>query len=90
MRTSKNMKKTEETLENQCEFCKKVFKRESSIVNHTCEGKRRWLDKDLQSNRIGFQTWLVFYEKNTMAKKPRTYNDFIKSPYYLAFVKFGN
>lgn len=89
MRTSKNMKKTEETLENQCEFCKKVFKRESSIVNHTCEGKRRWLDKDLQSNRIGFQTWLVFYDKNTMAKKPRTYSDFIKSPYYLAFVKFG-
>lgn len=86
------MKKKEETLEleNQCEFCKKVFKRNASIISHICETKRRWLDKDIQSNRIGFQTWLVFYEKNTMAKKPKSYADFIKSPYYLAFVKFGN
>lgn len=84
------MKDNLETNDNVCEFCNKVFKRESSLVSHLCEQKRRWQDKDTQSNRIGFQTWLLFYKKNTANKKTKTYLDFIKSPYYLAFVKFGN
>lgn len=84
------MKKKEEISDNECEFCNKIFKRESAILTHLCEKKRRWQEKDLQSNRIGFQTWLIFYKKNTATKKTKTYIDFIKSPYYLAFVKFGN
>lgn len=84
------MKDNLETPDNVCEFCEKHFKRESSIISHLCEPKRRWQDKDKQSNRIGFQTWLLFYKKNTANKKTKTYFDFIKSPYYLAFVKFGN
>jgi hypothetical protein len=73
-----------------CDFCKREFLRETTIAKHICESKRRWLDKDLQGNRIGFQSWLQFYKKNTATKKAKTYEDFIKSAYYIAFVKFGN
>lgn len=73
-----------------CEFCKAEFARESTILKHICESKRRWLQKDLQGNRIAFQAFVQFYKKNSASKKQKTYEEFIKSPYYSAFVKFGN
>lgn len=60
------------------------------MMSHLCESKRRWQDRDLPGNRIGFQTWLEFYRKNTTSKKQKTYTDFTKSAYYIAFVRFGN
>jgi len=60
------------------------------MIKHLCENKRRWQDKDLPGNRIGFQSWLEFYKKNTASKKQKTYIDFSKSAYYIAFVKFGH
>lgn len=86
---SNNTKKTAATKEFGCEFCGRTFLRESTVFNHICESKRRWQDKDKQGNRIGFQSWLQFYTKNTATKKKRDYTDFIKSSYYIAFVKFG-
>lgn len=84
------MKKNSETKsEYSCEFCNREFQRETTMMKHLCENKRRWQDKDLPGNRIGFQCWLQFYVKNTATKKKRTYLDFIKSSYYLVFVKFG-
>jgi len=73
-----------------CDFCKREFSRESTIARHICENKRRWMYKDLHGNRIGFQSWLQFYKKNTATKKAKTYEDFVKSAYYIAFVKYGN
>jgi hypothetical protein len=85
------MKKTAATEKKfSCEFCSREFLRETTMVKHLCENKRRWQDKDLPGNRIGFQSWLQFYVKNTATKKTRTYLDFIKSSYYLVFVKFGH
>lgn len=87
------MKKTEvidKPLKYGCDFCGRDFARESTIMKHICESKQRWLSKDLKGNRIGFQAWLEFYKKNTSTKKQKTYEDFIKSAYYTAFVKFGN
>lgn len=72
-----------------CDFCGRTFLRESTIAKHLCEYKQRWMNKDLQGNRIGFQAWLQFYKKNSNTKKKRTYEEFIKSAYYTAFVKFG-
>lgn len=87
----KNTKKTLETsTEFSCDFCKKSFQREEAMLKHICEPKRRWQDKDLTGNRLGFQVWQQFYVKNTATKKVRTYEDFAKSAYYIAFVKFGN
>jgi hypothetical protein len=44
----------------------------------------------MPGNRIGFQSWLEFYKRNTTSKKQKTYQDFAKSAYYIAFVKFGH
>jgi hypothetical protein len=74
-----------------CEFCKREFVRERTLISHLCEQKQRWQNKDQKGNRLGFQSWLQFYSKNSMSKKKnKTYEEFIKSPYYIAFVKFGN
>lgn len=92
MKKSNSTKKTEEIdkpLKYGCDFCGRTFARETTIGKHICEYKNRWLNKDLQSNRIGFQAWMQFYQKNTATKKKKTYEDFIKSAYYAAFVKFG-
>lgn len=91
IKISKTTKKTPVTKsEFTCDFCNKSFQREMTMMKHICEPKRRWQDKDLVGNRIGFQTWLEFYTKNSTSKKKRTYIDFTKSAYYLVFVRFAN
>lgn len=72
-----------------CEFCKRSFVQEQSFLKHICEYKHRWLEKDRRGNQIGFQCYLEFYKKHSTSKKERTYEDFIRSAYYTAFVKFG-
>lgn len=87
------MKKTEaidKPLKYGCDFCGREFARETTIAKHICEYKQRWVNKDLPGVRIGFQSWVQFYQKNTSAKKTKSYDEFIKSAYYTAFVKFGN
>jgi len=71
-----------------CEHCKRTFVRESTMLKHMCEQKRRWLDKDRPSNRIGFNAYAQFYKKN-YSSKAKTYDDFMRSNYFTAFVKFG-
>ncbi len=73
-----------------CEFCAGEYLRESTLLTHMCESKRRWMNKDLQGNRIAYQAFVQFYKKNSSSKKTKTNEEFIKSPYYTAFVKFGN
>lgn len=91
IKTLKTTKKNSETKsEFSCEFCNRSFQRETTMIKHLCENKRRWQDKDLPGNRIGFQAWLNFYAKNTGTKKKKSYTDFTKSAYYIAFVKFGH
>lgn len=91
MMTLSSMKKIEETDKTTygCEFCGRKFLRESTILKHICEYKHRWLEKDKPCNRVGFQAWIQFYKKNSTSKKTKTYEEFIKSAYYGAFVKFG-
>ena len=43
-----------------CDFCGRTFLRETTVAKHLCEYKQRWMNKDLQGNRIGFQAWLQF------------------------------
>lgn len=92
MKTLNSTKETEETSKPKygCEFCGRSFLRESTVLKHICEYKHRWLEKDRPGNRLGFQAWLQFYKKNSASKKQKTYEEFIKSAYFTAFVKFGN
>ena len=80
---------TDNPLKYGCEFCKREFARESTVAKHICEYKHRWLEKDRRGNQIGFQAWLQFYKKNTGSRKHNTYEEFIRSAYYIAFVKYG-
>lgn len=85
------MKKTEEiNTDYKCEFCNRKFIREKTLLTHMCENKNRWLDRDRRGNQIGFQSFVQFYQKHSAAKKVKTYEEFIKSAYYIAFIKFGN
>ena len=87
-----SMNENLETVKKQygCEFCGRTFVRESTVLKHICEYKHRYLARDKQGNRIGYQCFLDFNKKHTASKKPKQYEEFIKSPYYIAFVKFGN
>lgn len=92
MKISIGMKKKEATEKTEvygCEFCNREFLRKSTILKHLCENKQRFLNKDLHGNRLGFQSWVQFYKKNSASKKNKTYDEFIRSAYYTAFVKFG-
>ena len=72
-----------------CEFCKKEFARESSIVSHMCEAKRRRLESSERGVQLGLQAYTHFYRIVQGGGKAKTFDDFADSPYYKAFVKFG-
>lgn len=72
-----------------CKFCSKEFKRESTLAAHLCEPKRRHNQQNEKGVQIGLNAYLRFYETTQGSAKYKTYEDFAKSPYYAAFVKFG-
>ena len=57
---------------------------------HMCEPKRRWLQKDEKRVTIGFYSFQRFYKLSAGHKKDKTYEEFVKSSFYNAFVKFGS
>ena len=64
--------------------------KESTLMAHMCEPKRRWLQKDEKRVTIGFYAFQRFYKLSAGHKKDKTYEDFVKSSFYNAFVKFGS
>jgi len=75
-----------------CEFCKRSFHAERSLINHNCEKKRRWLNKDEPASRLAFCAWARFYELNSWLQsdsKKSSFREFMESNYYTAFIKFG-
>lgn len=79
-----------EDIEKKCDHCGRTFIRSSTLLKHICEQKRRWMDKDTPSSRIGYSAWLQFYAQCQPTRKKKDHLAFIKSPYYIAFVKFGS
>ena len=55
-----------------------------------CEQKRRALQKNEKRVQLGFIAFNQFYKLSAGAKKDKTYEEFCKSQYYNAFVKFGS
>lgn len=89
MLTLSQQAKTASEMTYQCEFCKRTFARESTILTHMCEPKRRRLGQNERGVQIGFQAYLEFYKLLNKSAKAKTFNDFADSPYYKAFTKFG-
>jgi hypothetical protein len=73
-----------------CVHCSKSFMKEKTLYAHMCENKRRAMQKDEKRVQAGFMAFNKFFRMTQAAKKDKTYEDFCKSPYYNAFVKFGS
>ena len=73
-----------------CVHCGKAFMKEKTLVAHMCEQKRRVLQKDEKRVQAGYMAYNRFYQITQNAKKLKSYDDFCKSAYYNAFVKFGS
>ena len=72
-----------------CQYCEKSFRREASLAVHVCEPKRRHQERDEVGVQIGLQSYLRFYEITQGSARLKTFDDFAKSPYYRAFVRYG-
>lgn len=72
-----------------CKWCEKEFRNERTLSAHMCPKKRRWADREMTHVRLGLRVFQMFYELSTTASKPKSMEDFIRSQYYEAFVKFG-
>ena len=73
-----------------CEHCGAGFTKESTLFAHSCEQKRRHHQKSEKHVMLGYQVFVTFYQKSLKFKGIKTYEEFCKSPYYNAFVKFGS
>ncbi len=74
----------------QCQFCNNKFMQEKTLAVHICEQKRRYLAKDDKATVIGYQTFNRFFQLTQKLGQNKTFDEFAKSPYYNAFVKFGS
>lgn len=73
-----------------CGYCGKEFVKEKTLTVHVCEKKRRHLarnEKHVQAALIAYQK---FYQIAQKSQKQKTFDEFVDSPYYNAFVKFGS
>jgi hypothetical protein len=73
----------------QCRYCEKSFIKETSLAVHVCEARRRHQEQSEVGVQLGLQSYLRFYEISQGSARLKTFDDFAKSPYYKAFVKFG-
>ena len=73
-----------------CQFCKSGFTKEKTLAVHLCEQKRRSIAKTEKHVILGYDTYNRFYRKTQNSRQDKTYEDFARSPYYNAFVKFGS
>lgn len=73
-----------------CQYCSSGFTREKTLTVHVCEQKRRALAQHDKHVVLGFDTYNRFYKISQNSKQEKTYEEFARSPYYNAFVKFGS
>lgn len=73
-----------------CQYCKNTFSKEKTLAVHVCEQKRRALAKTEKHVMLGYDTYNRFYRTTQNSKQDKTYEEFARSPYYNAFVKFGS
>jgi len=73
-----------------CGYCDKVFVKEKTLAVHVCEKKRRHLARGEKHVQMALIAYQQFYKIAQRSTKPKTFDDFVDSPYYNAFVKFGS
>lgn len=73
-----------------CQYCGHGYTKESTLMVHVCEQKRRALAKTERHVVLAFDTFNRFFKLSQNSRGDKTYEEFCKSPYYNAFVKFGS
>jgi len=73
-----------------CEYCQTKFMKEKTLFVHVCEQKRRALAKTERHVQVGYDAFNRFFQKTQKFNGTKTYDEFARSPYYNAFVKFGS
>ncbi len=63
---------------------------EKTLAVHMCEQKRRHFAKDEKHVVVGYSAFNKFYQITQKLGQNKTYDEFARSPYYNAFVKFGS
>jgi hypothetical protein len=64
--------------------------KEKTLIVHMCEQKRRHLARTEKHVHIGYQAFVRFYQLSQKFNGIKLYDEFARSPYYNAFVKFGS
>ena len=72
-----------------CQYCDRSFIKETTLSVHVCEQKRRQQERNEVGVHLGFQAYLKFYDYTQGSSRLKSWEEFAKSPYYRAFVKFG-
>jgi hypothetical protein len=72
-----------------CTFCQYKFTSERRLVNHICEPKRRYLQRDDKAVRLGFTAFQKFYQQSMRRRTAPNYDEFANNRLYSAFVRFG-
>ena len=80
---------SESELNFKCKYCERDFRKESTLTAHLCEPKRRWQQETETGVQFGLRAYLQFYETTQGSAQLKSYADFVASPYYNAFVRFG-
>jgi hypothetical protein len=80
---------SESKLSYKCRYCEKEFRKESTLAVHQCELKRRWQQERETGVQWGLRAYLRFYEVTQGSARLKSYEDFVTSPYYSAFVRYG-
>lgn len=73
-----------------CQFCNHKYMQEKTLAVHVCEQKRRFIAKDTKAAVVGYQTFNKFFQLTQGRGQNKTHDEFARSPYYNAFVKFGS
>jgi len=84
------IKKQSMELNYKCEYCGKLFAKEKTLATHVCEKKRRYIAKNEKHVQMGLLTFQKFYDFAQNGKSKKNFDDFVNSPYYTAFIKFGS
>ena len=85
-----NIQATKQMKPYVCQYCGNSYSKESTLAVHMCEQKRRHLAKSEKHVQLGYQAYVRFFQLTQKVKNQKSYEDFAKSPYYNAFVKFGS
>ena len=72
-----------------CKYCNKSYSKESTLAAHLCQEKRRWQQESETGVQFGFRAYIQFYETTQGSARLKNYADFVDSPYYRAFVRYG-